>query len=41
MMVRYKTHGTCSTEVRVEVEKGLVKLVAFEGGRILYLYDGV
>ncbi|HIS00139.1 MAG TPA: TIGR03905 family TSCPD domain-containing protein [Candidatus Excrementavichristensenella intestinipullorum] len=32
MMVRYKTHGTCSTEVRVEVEKGLVKRVEFVGG---------
>ena len=31
-MIRYRTHGTCSTEVQVEVENGLVKHVAFVGG---------
>ena len=32
MMVRYKTHGTCSTRIDLEVEDGILKDVAYEGG---------
>ena len=28
----YKTHGTCSTQIDVEVEDGIVKSVAFTKG---------
>ena len=28
----YKTHGTCSTQIDVEVEDGIVKSVAFTNG---------
>lgn len=31
-MIRYKTHGTCSTEVQVEVKDGLIERVQFIGG---------
>lgn len=30
--MRYKTQGTCSSAIDVEVEDGIVKSVAFTGG---------
>ncbi len=32
MRITYKTEGTCSTHIEVEVENGIVKDVAFWGG---------
>ena len=32
MEYHYKTHGTCSTRIDLEVEDGIVKDVSYEGG---------
>lgn len=32
MVKKYKTKGTCSTQIDLEVEKGIIKNVAFTGG---------
>ena len=32
MEYHYKTHGTCSTRIVLEVEDGIVKDVSYEGG---------
>ena len=32
MQYRYKTKGTCSTEIHFDIEDGLVKNVVFAGG---------
>lgn len=32
MVYQYKTHGTCSTRIDLEVEDGILKDVAYEGG---------
>ena len=32
MEYHYKTHGTCSTQIDLEVEDGIVKDVTYEGG---------
>lgn len=32
MMYRYKTHGTCSTDIDLVVEDGILKDVEFWGG---------
>lgn len=32
MTYHYKTHGTCSREIQIELEGGVVKEVQFEGG---------
>ena len=32
MVKKYKTKGTCSTQIDVEVEEGIIKNVAFTGG---------
>lgn len=32
MEYQYKTHGTCSTRIDLEVEDGILKDVAYEGG---------
>ncbi len=30
--MRYKTHGTCSTAIDIEMDGGIIKSVAFTGG---------
>ncbi|MBP7347604.1 MAG: TIGR03905 family TSCPD domain-containing protein [Butyrivibrio sp.] len=32
MVKKYKTKGTCSTQIDLEVEEGIIKNVAFTGG---------
>ena len=32
MIKKYKTKGTCSTQIDLEVEEGIIKNVAFTGG---------
>ena len=32
MIKKYKTKGTCSTQIDLEVENGIIKNVAFTGG---------
>ena len=32
MIKNYKTKGTCSTQIDLEVEEGIIKNVAFTGG---------
>ena len=32
MIKKYKTEGTCSTQIDLEVEDGIIKNVAFTGG---------
>lgn len=32
MTYKYKTRGTCSSSITVELENGLIKNVSFEGG---------
>ena len=32
MVKKYKTKGTCSTQIDLEVENGIIKNVAFTGG---------
>ena len=32
MKTIYRTSGTCSTQISVEVDEGVVKTVSFEGG---------
>lgn len=32
MEYHYKTHGTCSTQIDLEVENGILKDVSYEGG---------
>lgn len=32
MVYQYKPHGTCSTRIDLEVEDGILKDVAYEGG---------
>ena len=32
MIKKYKTKGTCSTQIDLEVEDGIIKNVAFTGG---------
>ena len=32
MQIKYKTKGTCSSAILVDVENGIVKKVAFTGG---------
>ncbi len=32
MVYEYKTHGTCSRKITIDLEDGIVKSVAFQGG---------
>ena len=33
MIKKYKTKGTCSTQIDLEVEDGVIKNVGFTGGK--------